>query len=78
MLSQNLEKTLHSALSYASERNHAYATLEHLLLSLIDDQDAMAVLKACGIDMVRLGADLSDFLDTEMGDLAISGNSDPL
>ena len=37
---QNLEKTLHSALAHASERSHEYATLEHLLLALIDDSDA--------------------------------------
>ncbi len=34
MLSRNLEQTLHRALSFASERKHEYATLEHLLLGL--------------------------------------------
>jgi len=77
MLSQNLENTLHRALGYASDRNHAFATLEHLLLSLIDDQDAMAVLKACGVDMARLEADLSEFLDTEMKDLVVRDNKEP-
>ena len=43
MLSRNLEQTLHRALSLASERRHEYATLEHLLLGLADDNDA-----ACG------------------------------
>ena len=45
MLSRNLEQTLHRALAYANQRNHEYATLEHLLLTLTHDQDAMAVLR---------------------------------
>ena len=43
MLSRNLEQTLHRALGLAAERQHEYATLEHLLLSLTEDQDAIAV-----------------------------------
>jgi ATP-dependent Clp protease ATP-binding subunit ClpA len=38
---------LHPGHAYASERKHKYATLEHLLLGLIDDIDASAVMKAC-------------------------------
>ena len=41
--SQSLEAALHRALEYANERHHEYATLEHLLLSLLDDRDAAAV-----------------------------------
>ena len=44
MLSANLEKSLHRALALANERNHEFATLEHLLLSLVEDQDALSVL----------------------------------
>ena len=44
MLSQNLEKTLHHALAAAAERHHEYATLEHLLIALCDDTDA---IRAC-------------------------------
>ena len=40
MLSRNLEQSLHRALAYANERRHEYATLEHLLLALTEDQDA--------------------------------------
>ena len=46
MLSQNLEQCLHRALAHAAERHHEFATLEHLLLSLIDDQDSVSVLSA--------------------------------
>ena len=42
MLSPNLEQSLHRALAHAKERRHEYATLEHLLLALADDQDAVA------------------------------------
>ena len=60
MLSRNLEETLHRALALANERRHEYATLEHLLLSLTEDQDAVAVLRACNVDMDHLRADLGD------------------
>ena len=52
---QSLEKTLHAALSHASERSHEYATLEHLLLALIDDPDAAQVMQACGVVLGDLG-----------------------
>ena len=54
MLSRNLEQTLHRALAMASTRNHEYATLEHLLLALTEDQDAVAVMRACGVDVEKL------------------------
>ena len=49
--SRNLEQTLHRALALANERRHEYATLEHLLLALIDDADAASVMRACGVDV---------------------------
>ena len=54
MLSHNLEKSLHRALANANERNHEYATLEHLLMALTEDQDAIAVLKACASISISL------------------------
>ena len=54
MLSPNLEQSLHSALALATERLHEYATLEHLLLALTEDQDAVAVLRACGVELEQL------------------------
>ena len=60
MLSRNLEKSLHRALAYANERRHEYATLEHLLLALTEDQDAIAVLRACSVDLDRLRRDVAD------------------
>ncbi|MBT3659089.1 MAG: ATP-dependent Clp protease ATP-binding subunit ClpA [Rhodospirillaceae bacterium] len=69
MLSRNLEQTLHRALTYATDRYHEYATLEHLLLSLTEDQDSIAVLKACGVDTERLTSELEEFLDQDLDDM---------
>ncbi|GGF17790.1 ATP-dependent Clp protease ATP-binding subunit ClpA [Aliidongia dinghuensis] len=69
MLSRNLEKTLHRALAFANERRHEYATLEHLLLSLTEDQDAVAVLRACTVDVDKLRRDLAGYVDNELASL---------
>jgi len=69
--SPHLEETLHRALGEANNRSHEYATLEHLLLSLLDDPDAIAVLKACDVDLVVLRKDVIDYLDGEMDGLAV-------
>lgn len=64
--SRSLEKALHRALALAGQRRHEYATLEHLLLSLIDDSDAAAVMKACNVDLEILRRSLTDYIDTEL------------
>src|ERR1700704_4985151 len=69
MLSRNLEKSLHRALDYANQRRHEYATLEHLLLALTEDQDALAVLRACGVDLEKLRRELVNYLDSELSNL---------
>jgi ATP-dependent Clp protease ATP-binding subunit ClpA len=77
MLSRNLEQTLHRALSLAADRKHEYATLEHLLLGLIDDADAVTVLRACGVDIEKIKKDLTDFLDKDLAGLATDRAGDP-
>jgi len=77
MLSRNLEQTLHRALALAAERSHEYATLEHLLLSLTDDQDAVAVLRACGVDLEQLMMDVTNFIDDELEDIRNERVSEP-
>jgi len=67
--SRNLKQTLDRALAHARERRHEYATLEHLLLSLIDDADAAAVLRACSVDLELLGKNLRDYIDRELDNL---------
>ncbi|WP_119462306.1 ATP-dependent Clp protease ATP-binding subunit ClpA [Rhodospirillaceae bacterium SYSU D60014] len=76
MLSSNLEKTLHRALAYANERRHEYATLEHLLLALTEDQDAVAVLRACNLDLERLRRDLIEYIDGQLANLVGSDLGD--
>jgi ATP-dependent Clp protease ATP-binding subunit ClpA len=71
-----LETTLHRALELANERNHEHATLEHLLLALIDDRDAQAVMKACAVDLDQLRARVTEFIDTELGALEVEGASE--
>ncbi len=77
MLSRNLEQTLHRALALATNRRHEFATLEHLLLALIEDADAMAVMRACGVDVGRLSGELNEFVETELADLVIADAGEP-
>ena len=74
MLSRSLEETLRRAMSNASEKKHEFATLEHLLLSLIEDQDALEVFKACGVNLNELEKDLTKYIDNELK--AIISSSD--
>ncbi|WP_375285039.1 Clp protease N-terminal domain-containing protein, partial [Sphingobium yanoikuyae] len=72
-----LETTLHNALTHASERKHEYATLEHLLLALIDDEHASKVMQACGVELGELADAVTQYLDTELDSLKVEGASDP-
>src|SRR5579883_1572217 len=74
--SRSLEQSLHRALALANERHHEYATLEHLLLALIDDQDAIAVLRACGVDLDRLRRDITHYLDHDLAGLVTRGGGE--
>jgi len=76
MLSRNLEKTLHRALALANERRHEYATLEHLLLALTEDQDAVAVMRACNVNLDKLRSELILYLDEELTGLTASTVTD--
>ncbi|MDP7191289.1 MAG: ATP-dependent Clp protease ATP-binding subunit ClpA, partial [Alphaproteobacteria bacterium] len=69
MLSINLERSLHRALGLSGKRHHEYATLEHLLLALTEDQDSLAVLRACGVDVDCLRQNLEDYIDNELMDI---------
>ncbi len=74
--SRSLEQSLHRALALANERHHEYATLEHLLLALIDDQDAAAVMRACNVDLDKLRRSLTAYLESELENLVSDGNED--
>src|SRR5256885_3653112 len=74
--SQSLEQSLHRALAIANERHHEYATLEHLLLSLVDDTDAAAVMRACSVELDTLRKNLRDYIDQELENLVTDGRED--
>src|SRR5512143_190381 len=74
--SRSLEQSLHRALALANERHHEYATLEHLLLALIDDQDASAVMRACNVDLDKLRRSLTSYLESELENLITDGAED--
>ncbi len=74
--SRPLEETLHRAVHYANERRHEYATLEHLLLALVDDPDAGNVMTACNVDLVALKTALTLYVDTDLAALATSDGED--
>ncbi|MCB1426540.1 MAG: ATP-dependent Clp protease ATP-binding subunit ClpA, partial [Notoacmeibacter sp.] len=74
--SQSLERALHQALTFANERHHEYATLEHLLLALLEDQDAAAVMRACNVDLDELRRTITHYLDTELDNLVTGYDED--
>src|SRR6188768_1863655 len=74
---QSLEKTLHTALQHATDRTHEYATLEHLLLALVDDPEAAEVMTACGVDLGELGSVVRQYLDQEYQSLKTEDEADP-
>jgi ATP-dependent Clp protease ATP-binding subunit ClpA len=74
--SRSLEQSLHRALALANERHHEYATLEHLLLALIDDQDAAAVMRACNVDLDKLRRAIVSYLESELENLVTDGAED--
>lgn len=74
--SRPLEESLHRAVAYANERKHEYATLEHLLLALIDDEEAAAVMRACDVDLGALRATLTGYVDNELRSLVVDDGED--
>ena len=73
-LTPSLEQVLEKSLTAASDRGHEYATLEHLLLSLLDDQDARDVMDACKVDIEALRADLLQYVDDELSSLIVDSS----
>ncbi|WP_113912040.1 ATP-dependent Clp protease ATP-binding subunit ClpA [Roseovarius dicentrarchi] len=67
--STTLEQAIHAALALANARQHEFATLEHLLLALVDEPDANRVLKACSVDTEELRGTLVEFIDDELSNL---------
>ena len=66
VFSRALQSTLDRAFACANQRKHEFATLEHLLLALTDDEDASAVMKGCKVDLAALKEDLTNYIDSEL------------
>ena len=64
--SNTLEQAIHSALALANSRKHELATLEHLLLALIDEPDAARVMQACNVDLSELRKTLDDYIEEDL------------
>ncbi|MEM9965780.1 MAG: ATP-dependent Clp protease ATP-binding subunit ClpA [Asticcacaulis sp.] len=69
--SSALEETLHRAVGHANAHHHEYATLEHLLLALVDDTDAAGVMTACNVDLVKLRTALATYIETDLKSLIV-------
>lgn len=67
--SNTLEQAIHAALANANARRHELATLEHLLLALIDEPDAQKVMKACSVDLEELRTTLVNFIEDDLSTL---------
>src|SRR3546814_11828504 len=70
---RELEQTLHNALAEASQRRHAYAKLEHLLLALTTDEHASQVMKSCGVDLEDLGGAIGAYHDNALTAITTEG-----
>nr|WP_174820062.1 ATP-dependent Clp protease ATP-binding subunit ClpA [Ruegeria arenilitoris] len=64
-----MEQAIHAALAAANERRHEFATLEHLLLALLEEPDAVRVMKACSVDLDELRSSLVEFIDEDLSNL---------
>ncbi len=67
--SSSLEASIHKALTFANNRNHELATLEHLLLALVEEADAARVLNACDVNIKKLEKVIVEYLDNELDSL---------
>ncbi|WP_112874566.1 ATP-dependent Clp protease ATP-binding subunit ClpA [Paracoccus endophyticus] len=67
--SNTLEQAIHAALSLANQHRHELATLEHLLLALTEEPDAVKVMRACNVDLGELRRLLTDFIEDDLSTL---------
>ncbi|AVW91931.1 ATP-dependent Clp protease ATP-binding subunit ClpA [Celeribacter baekdonensis] len=67
--SNTLEQAIHAALALANARRHELATLEHLLLALIDEPDAARVMQACNVELEELRKTLLDYIEDDLSTL---------
>ena len=73
-LTATLEDAIHRAIGFANARRHELATLEHLLLALVDEPDAVRVMRACSVDLGDLRTSLTRFIDSELETLVFDSD----
>ena len=73
-LTATLEDAIHRAIGFANARRHELATLEHLLLALVDEPDATRVMRACSVDLGELRTSLTRFIDSELDTLVFDSD----
>jgi ATP-dependent Clp protease ATP-binding subunit ClpA len=73
-LTATLEDAIHRAIGFANARRHELATLEHLLLALVDEPDAARVMRACSVDLGELRSSLTRFIDSELETLVFASD----
>lgn len=77
MFSKDFEQTLLRAVSAASDRGHEYVTLEHLMLALTEDPDAIDIMHACNVDVGRLRREVLHYLETELNSIRTNTRTQP-
>jgi len=80
MLSKDLEMALNTAFNEARAKRHEYMTVEHLLMALLENDSALDVLRACGVNLEQLKSELDDFIATTtplIPDDNIEGDTQP-
>ncbi len=70
-LTKSLQRALDRALAHAAGREHEYATLEHLLLALTEDEDAVEVMTACKVNVEALHSELTEYIDDNLSSLVV-------
>ncbi len=78
MISDELEKTLQRTQKYAKSLNHQYMTLEHLLHSMLEDNDVLKIFEACTIDIKKLRNNLENFIKDNLKDLIFESENDEI
>jgi hypothetical protein len=76
-LCAELATTLRRAIGFAAQRNHEYATLEHFLLALVEDADALESISACNANPSGLTERLVDYLDRGLTKLVMESHAEP-
>src|SRR5437762_2321496 len=77
MLSARAQKTLETAIEFATQKNHEYVTLEHILFALLKDQKIQDIFKACSVQAVEIEKDLAQYLKDQNPKLQLNPPSDP-